>query len=61
MLEFDDIQHILLDARAGADRAVRVSVVSERCRRAGLAGCHPGQGAFGRRPCALRSNRTTDG
>ena len=47
MLEFDDIQHILLDPRASAHRTIRVSVVSERCRRAGLAGRHPRNGAVG--------------
>ena len=61
MLEFDDIQHILLTRDAGADRALRVPLV----RRSGAGGRawldgDPGNGPVGGHVSA-RSMRTNAG
>ncbi len=59
MLEFDDIQHILLTrAPALTGRYEFLSFPHSLQLDAAWVSRHPGQGAFRRKPCALQSMRT---
>ena len=61
MLEFDDIQHILLTRAPGAHGTLRVSLVS-RARRADAPGWRRSRKRCSRpRRCGLRSTRTSAG
>ena len=58
MLEFDDIQHILLTRAPAITGRYEFLSFRERCRRTGLAGRYPRNGAFGQQ--AMRASIEQD-